>query len=555
MGETRARIARTDPVVSLAVALAALPIVVAGVRAIARGWIPIGDDALFEMRARDVLTSHHPWLGTWSSASLQLGVDVNHPGPLVFDVLALPVKLFGGGAGVIVGVVVINVAAIVTVAALGHHNAGRVGGVVVMLPTAFLGWIMGSELLFDPWNPHVAMFPFLATLAGAWSIAHRHWRGLLAYAAFGSLCLQAHLGYAYLVPSVGLGALAAAWFVGPGDRRPLPSRRAIFWSVGLLVVLWSQPLGEQFFGPGQGNIARLVSNVGGGDTTAVGPRLALRLAAAVLTSPPWSARDGFMTAIPITTFDERHSLLPVHTVAGAPATVRLLALVVALGVAVVIARRRRDDAATAALATSGIALIAIAIALTLMPLSTFGLSPHQARWLWPTAAWIWCSLLLAVVPAIRDRWSGRDERIACTPVLAAIALVAVATVPTHVQPSGPAADAGRIPLIRELTDRLHDVDLRDRSPLLVDHSNVPFGDAYSAAVFAELDADGVELRFVEEGLVRQFGESRRADGSERFMLRLVYGAEALPDNEDRVALVSGVDPDADRVAVYVVPLD
>jgi len=97
----RQRFERVDALVALAVALPAIPIIVAVVRAISQRWIPIGDQALLEIRARDVLTAHHPLLGTASSAALsgENGVALNHPGPLMFDVLTLPVRVFGGGAG------------------------------------------------------------------------------------------------------------------------------------------------------------------------------------------------------------------------------------------------------------------------------------------------------------------------------------------------------------------------------------------------------------------------------------------------------------------------
>src|SRR5262249_51651383 len=83
----------------LTVALAILPIVVAVVRAILDHWLPVGDDAYFVLRPRDVWTSHIPLLGTWTSASLSTGRDINNPGPLFFDALAVPVTVFGGAAG------------------------------------------------------------------------------------------------------------------------------------------------------------------------------------------------------------------------------------------------------------------------------------------------------------------------------------------------------------------------------------------------------------------------------------------------------------------------
>ena len=65
-------------------------VVFSTIRGLVRGFEPIGDNALIELRAWDVFTSDRPLLGTWSSASVATGLDVNHPGPLLFDYFALP---------------------------------------------------------------------------------------------------------------------------------------------------------------------------------------------------------------------------------------------------------------------------------------------------------------------------------------------------------------------------------------------------------------------------------------------------------------------------------
>ena len=65
-----------------------LPIVVAVVLALVNGWFPVGDAALLAIRAYDVGTPDHPLLGSWTSASFALGIDVNNPGPLYPDLLA-----------------------------------------------------------------------------------------------------------------------------------------------------------------------------------------------------------------------------------------------------------------------------------------------------------------------------------------------------------------------------------------------------------------------------------------------------------------------------------
>ena len=57
--------------------------------------MPIGDDSFFSIRAWDVFTEHPPLLGTWTSASQSVGTNINNPGPLFFDLLAVPVRVFG----------------------------------------------------------------------------------------------------------------------------------------------------------------------------------------------------------------------------------------------------------------------------------------------------------------------------------------------------------------------------------------------------------------------------------------------------------------------------
>ena len=108
-------------------ALTLLPLAAAILHAWRAGWVPIGDHGLIELRAADVFTSNHPWLGTWTSASLTANTNLNNPGPLLFDALAPFVKLLGGSAGAVLGVAVINGAAIAVTLWQGRVLAGRRG--------------------------------------------------------------------------------------------------------------------------------------------------------------------------------------------------------------------------------------------------------------------------------------------------------------------------------------------------------------------------------------------------------------------------------------------
>ena len=252
---------RIDAFVAVAIALAVLPIIVAVVRAIADGWIPLGDQALLQIRAHDVLTSHHPLLGTASSAALNRSdvVPLNHPGPLMFDVLALPVRVFGG-AGVAIGVGLINMAATATGVVFAWRRAGRAGAALAALACAGLGWAAGSESLYDPYNPTAAMLPCLACLFLAWCAVDLDSTALLWLIGVSSFAVQ--LNNSYLLFLTPLVVVVCAVYVArswSGDRGKL--RAVGLRGVVVFVVLWSQPLLEQLLHGGDGNLARMVRGV------------------------------------------------------------------------------------------------------------------------------------------------------------------------------------------------------------------------------------------------------------------------------------------------------
>ncbi|MDP9463069.1 MAG: hypothetical protein M3P52_00470, partial [Actinomycetota bacterium] len=203
---------RIDPFVALAIALPAVPIIVAVVRAIVDRWIPLGDQALLEIRARDVLTVHHPLLGTASSAALSRAevVPLNHPGPLMFDVLALPVRVFGGGPGVAIGVGTVNLAAATIGTLFAARRSGRAGAALAGLTFACLGWAAGSESLYDPYNPTAAMLPCLACLFLAWSAVDLDGRAVLWLIGVATFAVQLNNSYLLFLPPL-VGAVCVIY--------------------------------------------------------------------------------------------------------------------------------------------------------------------------------------------------------------------------------------------------------------------------------------------------------------------------------------------------------
>ncbi len=522
---------RPDVVVTAVWAVAVLPVLVAAARALAQHWRPIGDNALVALRAHDVFTSHQPLLGTWSSASLEAGKDLNHPGPLLFESVALPVKLFGSNAGLVIGVAAVNILAITTIAVFAFRRAGRLGAVLLLLGAVYMEFVMGSELLFDPWNPHILILACLAMLTCAWGVAAGDPWALPVYLALGSYCVQTHLGYSYLVPGLLLAALAFR-LVG---RRAVTKRE--WWcSAGVLAVLWAQPLVEQFFGEGEGNLSRVLG-ARGSDGLKIGPSLGMRLFASVVTRPPWTARAGFTEAVPNTGYESPGVLKPLAVMGGTEAVLRLLAAVVVIGVALYIARRRRDTPGLLMVATAVAALTVALASMVIMPVGPIGLTAHQMRWLWPISVFALCSVVLVVVrsvaPEVPAVWAGA----------AFAGSVAVLTLPAYVQPAGPSARHDLIPVVAALQDQMG--PLEGIGTVWLNTTRTPAFDNFDAAVMLELQRRNVPFVVDEPGLVRQVGNDRRLAGNADVQLYLVRGREVLhpPEGTDRVAIAVSMSND------------
>lgn len=539
-----------------AAAVAALPVVVATWRAVGAGWLPVSDNAYFALRASDVFGEHHPLLGTWTSASISLGVDVNNPGPLLFDVLA-PATILGGPAGVAIGVALLNIAAIVGTVVVGRRQAGPAGGAVAGAAAAALAWSMGSELAFDPWQPHSLLLTFLALLALTWGLVAGD-RVLLPWAvAAGSLIVQTHLSYAYLVAvlwGLGVGAMGVAALRErrAGGRWIYYRRRLVrtaFVSVVVLVACWSQSLVEELTGEGRGNLSRLASSVGGtGDQ--VGPVQAARVLAAVVARPLGWVRPAFAETFAPDPATDTVAGLPSATAAAA----LLVAVAVALALAALVAVRARHRSLGAAVATIAVTILAGLGTLSVLPLGGFGLAAHQFRWLWPIGVALTAVLAAAVVIAVTGRYGaaptasatnagvapGRSGRRAGAVALIVAAVFALAALPAWNPRVGPAFD-------RDVVALLHDIDgdlasAAVEGPLVLDPAGLRFAEPWSTSVVLLLERRGVEVRVEDDGLVRQLGPGRRATGTEQRLL-VVEGIDPLiPPGGRLVASATALGP-------------
>lgn len=553
-----------------------LVIAFSAVRGVRRGYEVIGDNALIELRGRDVLTSDHPWLGTWSSASISSGIDVNHPGPLLFELVALPVRLFGGPAGIAFAVAALQIAVVWLVGWVASRTGGATAAVVAQLITALLVWTLGSELLYDPWQPNVLVLPFWLFVVTIWAVTADRVTLLPLAVGVGSFVMQTHLGYLFIVPILVAFALAMTLWRrrrrGPGRFGDL--RRPMVLSVVVLALLWAQPLWEQLFGSGRGNISRIVvaGTVGGDDfvpveSTPTGISVGLRVLGSVLALPPWWGRPGFDSAIPPSTWVEdgtqRVLDAPGLRTLG-PSVLGLLILVAVLALAWRRVRRVGDHRIEAGFQTLAVAGAVATVTTIITPIDVLGLSPHKVRWLWVIGAFATFLLVMAVLAGFEDR---RRRRVLVG--VAALSLVAVvATVPTYVNRSGPVYFRATYASVSDLRDQLDDFLDGDDAPAAVefDAEGIGFAEPYTAPVMAELLRNGVEVEVADRTLARQLGPDRLLDddrvGTETLPLVFVRAGEAaaeIPPGAERIAFHDGdrspftLDDVTDRaVAVFLV---
>lgn len=532
-------------------AFALLPILVAVVRALVHGYTPIGDDGLLLLRSRDVLTANHPWLGTWSSSSLSLGVNLNNPGPLLFDLMALPVKALGSGPGLAIGVGLLNAACLMGAAVMAHRVAGRRAFVLVLLIGSTIAWSMGSELIYDVWQPHVLVMPFLLLTVLAWAMAEGRVLALPWAMALVSLLVQSHLSYVYLAPLAVVAGIVGHLVATRGEWRTL--LRPAAWSIGVVAIAWAQPVWQQLHGPGPSNLGLLADAASGryGTTDAIGAGLATRLVGAVVALPPWFLRPSFASTIPAAhVVDDAGRRLPIPGLPGtAAAALGLLVVVVLLVVTALASRGVSRRAERSALIIATVLLLGGLAALAAMPVGAIGLAAHQMRWLWPIGGFVAFALLL--------RWTDRLPSAPAVAVLAGLTvLVAAANLPTSVVPAGQTADRAATPNVRRMVAAVP--ALRGRGVLLFDPGSLRFAEPFSGPLLAALAAADIPFVTADDGFVHQVGEGRRygcsappstaRDCGVRQIFSVVTGDAAyrVPSGSTRAIFVPGLDARAAR---------
>lgn len=553
--------------------LVVLPVLAAAVRALVDGWIPMGENAIMPLRARDVLTADHPFLGTFSSASLTSDTIVNHPGPLLFDLLAIPVRLFGSAAGTVLGIAVINLVSLGVALRAAFAAGGRGLFVAAAIGAAALEWTLGSSLLIDPWNPHVLVLAWYATMLAAIGLACGWRPGLAWVVALGSFAIQTHVSYALQVPlllaaAIGLGALGRRSVAGTEGRPVAPVaehlrswRRHGALALGVGFLLWAQPLWQQVAGAGPGNLTALLRTARE-DQARAGWGVAVRLVAQVVALPPLWWRRSFTDSLqdlPLRGADG--GLLPMASwVPSAGAAVAGLAVVVVLLAGAIVVGRRTGR--WSVLATAAVALVAVAIgtwSASSIPAGGYGVAPHQLRWLWPISV-LWMVAVghgaVALVagrraatssagapeaPAGPDTASGEHVRPAMPVVVAGLAVAALVlhACVGYDQPVGVARAPGSRESVEAITAQVAAASFPEA---ILDNAGLWIGEPYTAPILERLYRDDRPI-VVDEVQAAQVGRRRLAGDDVDSRMYLRAGAAALicpSDGSVRIALTSSL---------------
>lgn len=506
-----------------ATALVIVPIITAVIRALRNDWFPIGDNALLFIRTRDVLTEDHPYLGSWTSASLSVGENMNNPGAM-YDWLISPfAHLLPPGPAAAIGVATVNILAVCLISASAHRIGGWAFQRWALLFTAILAWAMGSEMLFDIWQANALILPFFSLLIVSIGVAYGD-DGLLPWAsAVVSLLLQTHISYAYVFVFIVLAVGAVRiWQRGRIDSSQW--RRPVALSAVVLVVLWSLSVWEQFFGPGKGNMSRLLGNASGGDFS-LGLGNATKIIADLGIRPPFWGRSSYTTTVEITKITEGPNGETLDLPGLMPTGVAVLGLALLATVLVALsvhAHRAERHLEAAAGMGATVVLLGSVLALSRLTIGAVGISPHHVRWAWPMMAFV--HLALVVLAAGAWKRSESSDR-ALTAAIGVIALAAsLWNVEFLAQPSGPTADIAAMPTMRRIEPQL-DV-LADHQPVLYDVSTLLVFEPYSSTMMMWMQERGIEFRVDDEGMIRQLGEARRADGSEPTTIFQLQGSVA-----------------------------
>jgi hypothetical protein len=519
--------------VAVIAAFAMAPLV-AGAAALGSGWEATGDVAVIGLRSRDAWTGDAPLVGQPTTGEEFTGRRSNHPGPIEYWWLGLTTRVLGPRAGIVLGVALVNGAALAGIVWLGVRRGGPELGALVAVALAALVHALGAASLHDAFNSELATYPMLLALLAAWSVAVGDLRITPVLAAAVTVAAQVHVaGAAFCAPLVAV----AAWSLVDAWRRHRPTIRrervALLGAVAIVAIGWLPVIAQELSG-GPSNIAALWDTA-----TAPRPRIGLsflaeRLAAAVAPLPAFVRTGGRFG------FVEDASALGVVVAFG------LLGLAASAAVWLAAAARpRRSEASRFVWLVLGAAAVSLVSGAGQPPLAAF--RADGTRWLWVVSLAVWVALawaghLVAPEPGPRRRLVAGIGG----PALAV--LVVMATVATA------SLDDERDGRVMGSVDRLAD-RVEDRLPSGTYHLAFEGNQALvtvGPGLAYRLEAAGYSVRVDDNPFGRAYGAARLGRDGIDGSLRVVSGGLGGPKPGERLVAATTIDPSDPASAVVAV---
>ena len=266
--------------------VAEAPFLVAAVVQSLGGWRASQDDAVIAIRSWGVFTAHPPLVGQFTQATGCTGQIAHSPGPLLYWLLALPIRI-DPVHGIVWGAAIWAAIAMVLCVESAWAVRGATGALAVGVFAVVLVATQRAAVVNVEWNPYFAMLWFAASCMIAWRVGRgglRWWPVLVVSA---SVAAQSHLEYT--LPSVVLVVVAPALGIASQRLQKDTGTRGIRWpgwsvtGVGLGAALWAAPLWQEVSGH-PGNMSVLLHCVSGHHV--ISSRFAFHLLAWAVVPPP-----------------------------------------------------------------------------------------------------------------------------------------------------------------------------------------------------------------------------------------------------------------------------
>lgn len=527
------------------VAIACIPIIIALIRALHSGVLPMGDFANVEIRSRDVFSlDHFPLLGTSSSTFQIFEIPINHPGPMLFFICAPFVSIFGGASGLAMAVATINGVSIVGLAVVGYRLFGQIGSITATLAGAIMTWALGSGLLTAAWNPYVLVLPCLLLLLLAAGVANGNGNMLPWLLIVGSFCVQTHLGYVFIAAGLCLFAVFMLGIQQYQIRRTGVTdthwKRSWLWGTVALLTVWAPPIWEQIFVGG--NIGNLLESASK-DVPRIGLALAVRIVAAVEALPPWWSRGALSNSIPAVLIDPQGN--PTNASALPSLTISILAVSILMCVLLIVAimtHRAQKRQLTIVIALSAFAMVLAVFASSNSLLTIYkSVASYNLLWLWPFGAFIGFALVNSVVTFVPRQIKYVSFVRLFAGLIIIFSALAMPKFEHRVHQGNEHIFGKQNIYLKQILQQLD--NLKPQGTVLVDTTNEPFNCPYYSAIMAYLQRREIDFNVTESqsGTVAQMGPERATTGDETIRIRIFVGRSALA-HKSSVDMVAFADP-------------